>query len=155
MAWVVGQSTGFQDLSFECWYRFRQFDVYFESGQRLSDYQRTDRHHGGHKLCQLRDKATDSSRLLYSISSRSYLSFFCSFAPAHMRTQSCLESWTGTKMGTGLCLDGWHPSTHLLSSFLGIFWKCARIGERLSPYISICCIFMAVSSTSARSGEHC
>ncbi|KAF7507130.1 hypothetical protein GJ744_010943 [Endocarpon pusillum] len=29
--------------------------------------------------------------------------------------------------------------------FLGIFWKCARIGERLSPYISICCIFMAFS----------
>ena len=30
-------------------------------------------------------------------------------------------------------------------SFLGIFWKAARMGERLSPYISICCIFMAVS----------
>lgn len=28
----------------------------------------------------------------------------------------------------------------------GIFWKFARIGERLSPYVSICCIFMAVSS---------
>ncbi|KAL6860329.1 hypothetical protein ACO1O0_004356 [Amphichorda felina] len=26
----------------------------------------------------------------------------------------------------------------------GIFWKCARIGERLSPYISICCVLMAV-----------
>ncbi|KAK3490281.1 uncharacterized protein B0T23DRAFT_396470 [Neurospora hispaniola] len=26
---------------------------------------------------------------------------------------------------------------------MGIFWKCARIGERLSPYVSICCIFMA------------
>ncbi|KAG9258092.1 uncharacterized protein F5Z01DRAFT_645059 [Emericellopsis atlantica] len=25
----------------------------------------------------------------------------------------------------------------------GIFWKCARIGERLSPYISICCLLMA------------
>ncbi|GES65170.1 DUF1242-domain-containing protein [Aspergillus terreus] len=30
-------------------------------------------------------------------------------------------------------------------SFFGIFWKCARIGERLSPYVSICCILMAVS----------
>jgi len=29
--------------------------------------------------------------------------------------------------------------------FMGIFWKCARIGERLSPYISICCVFMALS----------
>ncbi|KAH8892044.1 DUF1242-domain-containing protein, partial [Thozetella sp. PMI_491] len=27
----------------------------------------------------------------------------------------------------------------------GVFWKCARIGERLSPYISICCVAMAVS----------
>ncbi|KAH8821172.1 hypothetical protein F5884DRAFT_766864 [Xylogone sp. PMI_703] len=29
--------------------------------------------------------------------------------------------------------------------FFGLFWKCARIGERLSPYVSLCCIFMAVS----------
>lgn len=29
---------------------------------------------------------------------------------------------------------------------MGVFWKCARIGERLSPYISICCVGMAVSS---------
>ncbi|OXV11103.1 hypothetical protein Egran_01135 [Elaphomyces granulatus] len=29
--------------------------------------------------------------------------------------------------------------------FFGIFWKCARIGERLSPYVCICCILMAVS----------
>lgn len=27
----------------------------------------------------------------------------------------------------------------------GIFWKFARIGERLSPYVSICCVLMAVS----------
>ncbi|PYH95828.1 DUF1242-domain-containing protein [Aspergillus ellipticus CBS 707.79] len=31
------------------------------------------------------------------------------------------------------------------SGFSGIFWKCARIGERLSPYVSICCVVMAVS----------
>ena len=30
-------------------------------------------------------------------------------------------------------------------SLMGIFWKAARIGERLSPYISLCCVFMAVS----------
>ncbi|KAI1805763.1 hypothetical protein F4811DRAFT_514280 [Daldinia bambusicola] len=29
--------------------------------------------------------------------------------------------------------------------FMGIFWKAARIGERLSPYMSLCCVFMAVS----------
>ncbi|KAF9143261.1 hypothetical protein BGX30_000944 [Mortierella sp. GBA39] len=28
---------------------------------------------------------------------------------------------------------------------LGIFWKAARIGERLSPYVSLACICMGVS----------
>ena len=28
---------------------------------------------------------------------------------------------------------------------LGIFWKFARVGERLSPYVSLCCVVMAVS----------
>ncbi|OZJ05684.1 Protein kish-A [Bifiguratus adelaidae] len=28
---------------------------------------------------------------------------------------------------------------------LGLFWKLARIGERLSPYVSLACIAMAVS----------
>ncbi|KAL9981142.1 hypothetical protein ACROYT_G009806 [Oculina patagonica] len=28
---------------------------------------------------------------------------------------------------------------------LGIFWKAARIGERKSPYVAICCIAMAAS----------
>ncbi|KAK9468189.1 hypothetical protein V1512DRAFT_258943 [Lipomyces arxii] len=28
--------------------------------------------------------------------------------------------------------------------FFGIFWKAARIGERLSPYVSLCCVVMAV-----------
>jgi hypothetical protein len=27
----------------------------------------------------------------------------------------------------------------------GVFWKCARIGERLSPYVSLACVAMAVS----------
>jgi hypothetical protein len=30
-------------------------------------------------------------------------------------------------------------------SVFGIFWKFARIGERLSPYVSICCVLMAAS----------
>ncbi|EGR52854.1 uncharacterized protein TRIREDRAFT_54407, partial [Trichoderma reesei QM6a] len=34
---------------------------------------------------------------------------------------------------------------------MGIFWKCARIGERLSPYISICCVIMAVRITTLHS----
>ncbi|KAI8599951.1 transmembrane protein 167A, partial [Dissophora ornata] len=28
---------------------------------------------------------------------------------------------------------------------LGIFWKAARIGERLSPYVSLACLFMGFS----------
>uniref|UniRef100_A0A9L0JTR2 Protein kish-A n=1 Tax=Equus asinus TaxID=9793 RepID=A0A9L0JTR2_EQUAS len=31
------------------------------------------------------------------------------------------------------------------TGLLGIFWKCARIGERKSPYVAICCIVMAFS----------
>ncbi|CAH8867812.1 unnamed protein product [Trichobilharzia szidati] len=26
---------------------------------------------------------------------------------------------------------------------LGLFWKCARIGERKSPYVAVCCLGMA------------
>ncbi|KAL4609498.1 protein kish-A [Arapaima gigas] len=31
------------------------------------------------------------------------------------------------------------------TGILGIFWKCARIGERKSPYVACCCIIMAVA----------
>ncbi|XP_031839561.1 transmembrane protein 167A-like protein ksh [Nomia melanderi] len=27
----------------------------------------------------------------------------------------------------------------------GTFWKCARIGERKSPYVGVCCVLMAFS----------
>ncbi|KAH6566614.1 hypothetical protein BASA50_000894 [Batrachochytrium salamandrivorans] len=29
------------------------------------------------------------------------------------------------------------------TGMLGLFWKAARIGERLSPYVSVLCIVMA------------
>lgn len=29
--------------------------------------------------------------------------------------------------------------------FRGLFWKFARVGERLSPWVAFACIFMAVS----------
>ncbi|KQK80609.1 hypothetical protein AAES_91504 [Amazona aestiva] len=29
------------------------------------------------------------------------------------------------------------------TGLLGIFWKCARIGERKSPYVAVCCVVMA------------
>ncbi|KAJ0125031.1 transmembrane protein [Diaporthe amygdali] len=35
---------------------------------------------------------------------------------------------------------------------MGVFWKCARIGERLSPYISICCVGMALDDGSKVAG---
>ena len=35
--------------------------------------------------------------------------------------------------------------TSMFDRVFGIFWKCARVGERLSPYVSICCVVMAVS----------
>ncbi|KAJ8962041.1 hypothetical protein NQ314_005823 [Rhamnusium bicolor] len=28
---------------------------------------------------------------------------------------------------------------------MGTFWKCARIGERKSPWIGACCVLMAFS----------
>nr|CUU98992.1 hypothetical transcript [Hymenolepis microstoma] len=28
-------------------------------------------------------------------------------------------------------------------TFSGTFWKCARIGERKSPYIAVCCLILA------------
>lgn len=43
-------------------------------------------------------------------------------------------------------LKALYPS--LLASrdgFRGLFWKAARIGERLSPWVSVACIAMGVS----------
>nr|XP_045003408.1 protein kish-A-like [Jaculus jaculus] len=31
------------------------------------------------------------------------------------------------------------------TGLLGIFWKCARIGEQKSPYVAVCCVVMAFS----------
>ncbi|KAL4623218.1 transmembrane protein 167a precursor-like [Arapaima gigas] len=36
---------------------------------------------------------------------------------------------------------------------LGIFWKCARIGERKSPYVACCCVIMAFSILAHRRKE--
>ena len=37
-----------------------------------------------------------------------------------------------------------HVANACAGRVLGIFWKCARVGERLSPYVSLCCVVMAV-----------
>ncbi|KAL8614222.1 hypothetical protein ACOMHN_026439 [Nucella lapillus] len=31
------------------------------------------------------------------------------------------------------------------TGLMGTFWKCARIGERKSPWVASCCVAMAVS----------
>ncbi|TPX31088.1 hypothetical protein SmJEL517_g05501 [Synchytrium microbalum] len=36
-------------------------------------------------------------------------------------------------------------STNDLHIVFGLFWKAARIGERMSPYVSLCCILMAIT----------
>uniref|UniRef100_A0A8C7K9I2 Protein kish n=1 Tax=Oncorhynchus kisutch TaxID=8019 RepID=A0A8C7K9I2_ONCKI len=43
------------------------------------------------------------------------------------------------------------------TGFLGIFWKCSRIGERKSPYVAVCCVIMPPSSiplSSSSPGGH-
>lgn len=52
--------------------------------------------------------------------------------------------WGIENRGSGSRARG-YKLTLLKIRMFGIFWKCARIGERLSPYVSICCVLMAVS----------
>jgi Protein of unknown function (DUF1242) len=33
---------------------------------------------------------------------------------------------------------------HRHTGFKGVCWKLSRIGERVSPYVSVCCLMMAV-----------
>ncbi|EIE26767.1 hypothetical protein WJX75_006855 [Coccomyxa subellipsoidea] len=35
------------------------------------------------------------------------------------------------------------------TGFRGLFWKAARIGERLSPWVAISCIFMGFTTVFA------
>lgn len=66
-----------------------------------------------------------------------------------MSTISPRVSWTEIRMGmrttiiSARAING-PKANNWPDRVMGIFWKCARIGERLSPYISICCVIMAV-----------
>ena len=31
----------------------------------------------------------------------------------------------------------------------GLWWKAARVGERLSPYVAVCCVLMALHTLSS------
>ena len=61
-----------------------------------------------------------------------------------------LGSWIVIEMGASyqrLLLEYSRAKTLICKArVFGVFWKCARIGERLSPYVSICCVLMAVSN---------
>lgn len=55
------------------------------------------------------------------------------------------------KDGYGLHATATRPTVLMLTwnnRVIGVFWKFARIGERLSPFISICCVLMAVCPPS-------
>ncbi|KAI4845226.1 hypothetical protein E4T44_05727 [Aureobasidium sp. EXF-8845] len=49
-------------------------------------------------------------------------------------------------------IDG-RTFTDSQSSFTSVFWRAARIGERLSPYISVCCVVMAAILIRIRAGS--
>jgi hypothetical protein len=36
------------------------------------------------------------------------------------------------------------------NGFFSVVWKSARVGERLSPYISVCCLIMAVCAPATK-----
>jgi hypothetical protein len=42
-------------------------------------------------------------------------------------------------------MKGYKVAEELTYSFMGLFFKAARVGERLSPYVSLACIGMAVT----------
>lgn len=57
---------------------------------------------------------------------------------------------TSTDIASPQCWSfRWTGFVKISSSFcyrlLGIFWKCARIGERKSPWVGFCCVAMAFS----------
>lgn len=87
--------------------------------------------------------------LRFSTSGPSYSSSCCWFARAPMSTISPRVSWTEIRTGmrttiiSARAING-PKANNWPDRVMGIFWKCARIGERLSPYISICCVIMAV-----------
>ncbi|KAG9246276.1 hypothetical protein BJ878DRAFT_296886 [Calycina marina] len=42
-------------------------------------------------------------------------------------------------------LPGW-MDRNKEGAITGFFWKAARVGERLSPYMGLCCLVMAVNT---------
>ena len=60
------------------------------------------------------------------------LFFICACTDVELKAPYLLErETTGENKGKG---GGWVKS---------VFWKAARVGERLSPYVSIGCLIMA------------
>ena len=63
---------------------------------------------------------------------------------------SYVHAWSMKRMDDGTYtsyfMEGGKQNGHgrPKSGFLGLMYKFARIGERLSPYISICCVLGAI-----------
>ncbi len=70
------------------------------------------------------------------------LLFICSCTYLHGVFPAWLDR---NKSGWGVFTLDWQIRPLTMYRPLGTFWRAARIGERLSPYVSICCIVMAVS----------
>ena len=89
-----------------------------------------------------RRRSSTSSRCSCACSSAS--------APAPTPTTSSPPSWTPARTGAPFPPPRRLSPVDLDRRPIGVFWKLARIGERLSPYVSICCVLMAVSIFAGR-----
>ncbi|CAH2057032.1 unnamed protein product, partial [Thlaspi arvense] len=68
----------------------------------------------------------------------------CTCTYLKMQFPALLEQKTGTPFGNCCCicnLDFYIEYVHL-AGFEGFFWKAARIGERLSPWVAVGCFTM-------------
>lgn len=107
-----------------------------------------------------RETKADQQRRRPSSTSNPSSSSSCSSSARRRTCTPCSRaSWTGTKTGKSTPSIS-RPNKRLTresrraTSVMGIFWKCARIGERLSPYVSIFCVAMAVSCIPRPQGNH-
>mmetsp|Transcript_78488 Transcript_78488/g.190225 ORF Transcript_78488/g.190225 Transcript_78488/m.190225 type:complete len:86 (-) Transcript_78488:221-478(-) len=55
---------------------------------------------------------------------------------------TCAFLHEGTRMAYGT-LEQYNPKNNPRPGFLGIAWKFARIGERLSPWVAATCVLLS------------
>ena len=79
------------------------------------------------------------------------LLFICSCTYLH----GVFPAWLDRNKSGCVARLSTHPflkRTDILRSPLGTFWRAARVGERLSPYVGLCCVLMAVGGGPPRGG---